>query len=117
MSVKKWGPGYVYLMRAEGTDFYKIGHATNVERRWYGIDAACPLPVVIIHKTYVDCQTEGERYWHRLYRKCRVKGEWFKLTENHVALFKAVNGPDVDAFGYEVFYLNSALVKSLGGIG
>lgn len=114
---KKWGPGYVYMMRAVGTNFYKIGHATNVEKRWYGIDAACPLPVIIIHKIHVDIQTEGETYWHRLFRKRRVKGEWFDLTEGHVELFKAVQGPNVDAFGYEVFFVNRELAMSLEGIG
>lgn len=114
---KKWGPGYVYMMHAVGTTFYKIGHATNVERRWYGIDSACPLPVVIIHKTYVDMQTEAEAYWHRIFRSLRVKGEWFNLTEGHVQLFKAVKDPNPHMFGYEIFYLNKELVNSLEGIG
>lgn len=113
MAAKKWGPGYVYMMHAVGTTFYKIGHATNVEKRWYGIDAACPLPVVIVHKTYVTVQTEGEYYWHQLYRYQRVKGEWFNLSEGQVELFKLVKGPEPHAFGYQIFFLHRELTDSL----
>lgn len=117
MARKKWGPGYVYLMHAVGTTFYKIGHATNVEKRWYGIDQACPLPIVIVHKILVDVQTEGEAYWHRLFKKRRTKGEWFNLDNEHVELFKSIKGPDASAFGYEVWVLNRELVEKARDIG
>lgn len=114
---KKWGAGYVYMMHAVGTTFYKIGHATNVEKRWYGIDAACPLPVTIIHKTYFDNRIEAEAYWHRIFRSLRVKGEWFNLRQGHIDLFKSVTGPNASMISDEIMTTSRELFLSLGDVG
>jgi hypothetical protein len=65
----------VYFVVA-GDEFVKIGLARNVRHRLHTISVACPLPV----KLYDDIVGDRvfERRLHDIFRKERVRGEWFR---------------------------------------
>ena len=67
----------LYLVRALGTDLYKIGVARDVHKRMHGLRTACPLELEIVHT--VEGTHVHERHLHAALDKWRVRGEWFQL--------------------------------------
>lgn len=78
--------GVVYLLKAG--PFYKIGKASNFERRLSQIKLQLPYPVEVIHTVSTPNITGTETYWHRHFKSKRTNGEWFLLTDEDVAEFK-----------------------------
>lgn len=78
--------GYVYLI--EFGSEYKIGHSSNVERRFRELKTQMPYEGTIIH-TIETGDPEGiESYWHQYFSGKRLKGEWFKLSKEDIRYFK-----------------------------
>ena len=78
-------PHYVYLLRGEGTDYFKIGMARDVTRRkrHYSV----PFELVVVKsfqaRDYWDA-LDLEKRIQRLYRNHRCRGEWFRgLAPEH----------------------------------
>lgn len=92
MDRPQYGPGYVYLMHAVGTDMYKVGLSINPEKRAEKLDCESPHRVVLVHKILVDQMKRIEDYFHSLFRDNHVKGEWFRLDEFEVKMFCALDG-------------------------
>lgn len=78
----------VYFIRAVGTDFVKIGVTDgDPERRRADLQTASP------HELRVEACVRGglsrEADLHYLLREVRVRGEWFTLGEEQVAIIAA----------------------------
>lgn len=84
--VETLNEGYVYLMRSG--KHYKIGKTNSVDRRQYEIGIQLPEKLEPIHSIATDDPTGIERYWHQRFESKRLNGEWFKLTQKDVAIFK-----------------------------
>lgn len=85
MKVKKFGPGFVYLMHAGGTKLYKIGQSADQNRRLLKLNYDYPMGISLIHVIPVTNMKESESYLHRVFRDKRVKGEWFELNEFEIS--------------------------------
>ena len=72
----------VYLMSCDGG--MKIGIATNVDRRLATIQAMNPLPLSVIHSRAAPFPQHLERYLHKTFEECRIRGEWFNLSDDQV---------------------------------
>ncbi len=81
------GGGVVYLLKAG--PFYKIGKATDFSRRLNQIKLQLPYEVVVSHTIVCDDISHVETYWHRRFASRRQNGEWFVLSDEDVAQFKA----------------------------
>lgn len=77
--------GVVYLLKAG--PFYKIGKASNFNKRLKQIKLQLPYPVEVIHLIKSYDITGVETYWHRTFREKRANGEWFLLTDGDVNEF------------------------------
>lgn len=77
---------FVYLLKSG--KFYKIGRTNSVGRRQYEIATQMPEEVVEIHRISTDDSVGIERYWHQRFASKRLKGEWFNLSSEDVAVFK-----------------------------
>lgn len=69
--------GFIYLIRAIGTNRYKIGFAVNVEQRLKRIQTSSPFPLFLIK--VVPGTPKKEAQLHKMYAHCRVHGEWFEF--------------------------------------
>lgn len=113
MTKKKRGPGYIYLIHAEGTPFYKIGHATNVRRRLYQIDHHNIHRCSLIHSMPVESQLEAEAWWHGIFYEAQIKGEWFELSEKQVKLFCSCEGGSLIQMQKEIYIKRSGLFRAV----
>ena len=74
--------GYVYVMNAEGTNQFKIGRTTNINRRLQQLNPPqAPFNINLVALAYV-----GDCFWletalHNYYSFHRKKGEWFEFND------------------------------------
>jgi hypothetical protein len=77
---KKTKVGYVYFIRCENTNFYKIGVSTNPYNRLQSIDSGNPfeLNILSLHKLIDPYGVELEL--KEKYSNYNCKKEWYSLT-------------------------------------
>ena len=79
------GSGYVYLLRCENTNFYKIGVSKiHFKTRLSGIQSGCPFLIIPIYVEYAKEYFRVEKYLHKKYKKKNIRGEWFEFNEKEV---------------------------------
>ncbi|PYS88584.1 MAG: hypothetical protein DMF64_20210 [Acidobacteria bacterium] len=76
--------GWVYLVRVNEV-FYKIGVATNIQRRIGELQMGCPFEVVLVHMIASSHARPLESGLHKIFAHKRVRGEWFRLDNTDVA--------------------------------
>ena len=77
-------PEYIYLIRCEDSDFYKIGITNNLEKRRGELQTGCLYELEYAYWIRYDNNTnvaDIEFYTHNEMLNCRVRGEWYKLSE------------------------------------
>ena len=77
--------GVVYLLRAG--PFYKIGKASDFDRRLRQIKLQLPYPVEVVHTIACADISHVETLWHKRFASRRQTGEWFVLTDEEVQEF------------------------------
>ncbi len=79
--------GAVYLLKSGF--FYKIGCSRTPEQRTQVIARALPAKAKLLHVIETDDPHGVEAYWHRRFANKRKGGEWFHLSHEEVAAFRA----------------------------
>ena len=80
--------GYVYLVRDHG-GCYKIGRTTNLQRRiWDQISPVLPYPLELVAALATETPASLESTLHLIFDEKRLGGEWFKLTNDDVEVFR-----------------------------
>lgn len=74
--------GYVYLIHAVGTDYYKVGKSINPDQRILQIAPKMPFDVRFIRVWRSEFMSLAEKMVHKELAECRVNGEWFQLTRD-----------------------------------
>ncbi|HEX5282248.1 MAG TPA: GIY-YIG nuclease family protein, partial [Micropepsaceae bacterium] len=82
----------VYLLRAG--EYFKIGWAKILEKRIRSIQSCVPEELELIHAIPAQDPLATEAQWHHRFRNKRTRGEWFKLTPEDIAEFRAGSGDD-----------------------
>lgn len=91
VTLRPKGSGYVYLINAEGTAKYKIGKAENITTRLIALQHQSPVRLRLIHVIESDQPFKTEAILHNDYKACRLHGEWFELSQEHVAAIKQID--------------------------
>jgi hypothetical protein len=75
-------PNVLYLVTAKEFDgIYKIGITNNIDFRIKSMQTGCPYRL-FAHKVYeLDNPLAVEQSLHAFFRKKRLEGEWFYLTD------------------------------------
>ena len=76
--------GWIYLVRADGTDRYKIGKSINPTKRLSSLQTSSPYRLSLLAKTQVADMKKEEAFLHDYFQDNRVTGEWFELTPKRV---------------------------------
>lgn len=74
-------PGYVYLIRAEGTQRYKIGVTQDIDKRGSALQKQSPFPLIVVHSIEATDPASVEKALHLRFNENNVNGEWFEFTE------------------------------------
>ena len=71
---------YVYILHAQGTNRFKIGHSKDPVKRQDAINkASSPFPIKLIAYYPLPDSYNGEQMLHREFSNKRVWGEWFEF--------------------------------------
>jgi hypothetical protein len=85
-TTKGWG--FVYLMK--GDSYYKIGYSKRPPQRRVDISPKLPFELQLIHAIEADNARALEMQLHERFTEKRLRGEWFRLTEQDVAYIKSL---------------------------
>ena len=82
--------GFVYLVKAENTSYFKIGKSKAPYRRLSQLQTGSPIPLTVVERVFsLDCCTL-ERLLHQHYEAYQVRNEWFDLPDECVKEFLSV---------------------------
>jgi len=87
----KYNPGYVYLLKCENKNIYKIGYSKNAPKRVRKLNTEIPFKLFITHLIRTDNMVHLEKYLHDKYNDKRMNGEYFRLNQNDVKYIKSLN--------------------------
>lgn len=76
-------PGYIYVLKAVGTNYYKIGKSIEPDRRILEIAPKMPFDVRFAWVIRTEFMSLAESRLHDIYEDHRANGEWF-LFENDI---------------------------------
>ena len=77
MKLEDLDDDFVYLLHAEGSDRFKIGHSNNPEGRCQKIRQQSPFPISLVCSYMVINAHECEQKLHKMFSHRRIHGEWF----------------------------------------
>lgn len=84
---KKNRPGYIYLIKGDNTDWYKIGQSKRPDIRINQLGTQGPFKSTLIHMHKVPDMDSIEQEWHKMFSGKREHGEWFTLSQEDVETF------------------------------
>ena len=74
----------IYIIRAEDTNYYKIGYTENVEKRLKGLQTGCPNNLILIDFFNGNYTHERQIQEHFKQYKIREIGEWFEFSDKAI---------------------------------
>ena len=80
---------YVYIVEAESTNRVKIGFSKNPERRIKDLNGGSPVALHLLCLLKV-ASPSAEKLLHRLFEKDRIKGEWFRKSDQIMHLIEII---------------------------
>ena len=82
---------WLYIIRMEGTNFYKIGVTYDVDNRLLQLQAGNPVKLSVALRTKCDSARKTEALVHSKLQKYFVHGEWFSVDFSKiVAILTAI---------------------------
>jgi hypothetical protein len=69
---------FVYFVRAEGLDLFKIGVTNDPHARLASLKTNCPVPLKLVAVILATDAEETEDRVHRRFAHLRTAGEWFR---------------------------------------
>lgn len=72
----------VYVLECEG--HYKVGVSLNPRSRITSLQIGCPFPIKLVMTITHPNADRLEARLHQLYRRHRVRGEWYALSPDHL---------------------------------
>lgn len=78
--------GFVYIIEADGLGLFKIGKSVDVHNRISHYRTACPVActTIFVARVPLRCLDHVERSLHRAFSDVRYRGEWFRLSGDHI---------------------------------
>jgi len=84
--------GKIYILKAIGKSYYKIGKTINLNERINKISPALPFKTRLVHTIISNNIYKTELSLHKKFNDKRTNGEWFNLSKNDIkSLYKITN--------------------------
>lgn len=80
--------GFIYVIRAIETSFFKIGFSAKPEERLANLQTASPYQLKLLSSW--PGTDKQERYIHKCLSEFRVSGEWFKMPSIDLDSIRAI---------------------------
>jgi hypothetical protein len=77
---KKVYTTFIYVMKIDNTELYKIGVSSEPSKRLSVIQTGSPFKVDLVNTYKVSNAYKLEKELHDLFKEKRKKGEWFELS-------------------------------------
>jgi len=74
-------PGFIYLIEAVGSQFYKIGKSIHPDKRILQISPKMPFETRLLCVRRSNFMSIAEKMLHAKLQDCRTNGEWFELDD------------------------------------
>ncbi|XXZ47421.1 GIY-YIG nuclease family protein (plasmid) [Streptomyces cavourensis] len=84
----KKSPAHVYVIAADGSPLVKIGWTSNPSRRIADLQSGSPLALRLLGTFEGNAALEAALHTH--FAEHRVRGEWFDLGDNPLAVVEPV---------------------------
>lgn len=78
----KQEPGFVYVVRMEGSEYFKVGRSVDVPKRMSEFGILLPFPYDLAFTHRVPNARHAEGLLHKEFDPKRIHGEWFLLNQN-----------------------------------
>lgn len=76
---KRFPNGYIYFIRCENTNFYKLGVSRNPKRRICDIDSYLPFNLEILSIHYFENVYDVEEQFSKKIQYNNIRREWYNL--------------------------------------
>lgn len=76
-------PGFVYVIHAVGSNYYKIGKSVNPDRRLLQIAPQMPFRTRFVRVWHSYFMSMAENMLHVGHEHCRANGEWFEFNDKY----------------------------------
>ena len=83
--------GFVYVIQ-DGTGLCKIGRARNVEKRIRSLSTGSSSDLTLVASWPCDDASEHEATMHESYSDLRVRGEWFRIPDSILTVWREFSG-------------------------
>lgn len=86
MSSSESKNGFIYVINACNTNYYKIGVTSHDPlKRLSQLQVGCPHNLQLMGTYSIICENDVydvEKHLHEVFSECRVRGEWFELSNS-----------------------------------
>jgi len=101
--------GWIYILQLD-KKACKIGRTTRLDERVRDLGTKLPYEPDLIHTIETNDIYWAEHHLHKFFHDKRIRGEWFNLTEEDIAMLKKLDklvtwDPWPEAFQPTVIYL------------
>lgn len=90
-SVRQQQRGFVYVVQADN-GLVKIGKALDFNNRLRTLNTMVPYDLFVCCVLDTENMSGLEAFLHREFAGCRVKGEWFRLSDEQIRSIPALGG-------------------------
>ena len=87
---------YIYIIKCEGSDFYKIGSSSNPSFRRDVLQIGCPYLLRVVYTVKCPAKEKHqsvEKALQSRYQHKRHWGEWFELSPEDIQHIKEITTP------------------------
>jgi len=85
---KREEEGHIYVVQIENFNYYKIGWSLHLFERLSKAQTFLPFEIKPIFGVKVKNVRKKEAQLHKLFKEKRIRGEWFQLSFEDLALIK-----------------------------
>lgn len=72
-------PNHIYIIKAENTNYFKVGRTTDIEERMETLSTGCPFALLPIGFYRIKDALQMEVFLHYQLRRYQIRNEWFDI--------------------------------------